>query len=149
MSSRVGTCSRDTVHLSSGAVHLAAWHCSCGTIHLTAGSLPVRSPCRTTPRLLPSVLGSRPSLRRPRTPRNRPLLRIVTSRPPATSSRRSPMPPPWSRRLQLPINACHLHHRLPQPRPHSSSPPPLRPTKTRSSPDFTFRRLQCSTSASW
>jgi hypothetical protein len=28
-------------------------------------------------------------------------------------------------------------------------PPPLRPTKTRSSPDFTFRWLQCSTSASW
>jgi hypothetical protein len=31
----------------------------------------------------------------------------------------------------------------------SSSLPPLRPKKTWSSPDFTFRRPQCSTSASW
>jgi hypothetical protein len=31
----------------------------------------------------------------------------------------------------------------------NSSSPSLRPTKTRSSPDFTFRRPQYSTSASW
>jgi hypothetical protein len=42
-----------------------------------------------------------------------------------------------------------LHRHLPRPRPRSSSPPPLRPTKTRSSLDFTFRRPQCSTSANW
>jgi hypothetical protein len=100
---------------------------------------PVRSPCQTTPRLLPSVLGLRPSSRRLRQPRRRPSLpvaasrlplSVTTSRPPASSSsRRSPSlrPPPWSRRLQLPVSACHLclHHRLPRPRPRSSSPPPL------------------------
>jgi hypothetical protein len=73
--------------------------------------------------------------------------RRCASRPPASSSRRSPRPPPWSRRLQLPVSACH--RRLPRSWPHSSSPPPLQPTKTRSSPDFTFTRLQCSTSANW
>jgi hypothetical protein len=31
----------------------------------------------------------------------------------------------------------------------ASSSPPLRPMKTRSSSDFTFRQPQCSTSASW
>jgi hypothetical protein len=112
-------------------------------------SASVRSPCRMTPRLLPSVLGSRPSSRRSRTPRHRPPLPIVASRPPASSSMRSPRPSPWRRRLQLPVSACHL--RLPHhlPRPRSSSPPPLRPTKTRSLSNFTFRRLQCSTSANW
>jgi hypothetical protein len=109
----------------------------------------VRSPYRTTPRLLPSVLGSRPSSRRLRTPRRRLPLPVTASRPPASS--RSPRPSPWSRRLQLPVSACHLrlHHHLPRPRPRSSSPPPLRPTKTRSLSDFTFKRLQCSTSACW
>jgi hypothetical protein len=111
---------------------------------------PVRSPCRATPRLLPSMLDSRPSSNRPRTPRRGPLLLVATSRPPASSSR-SPRPPPWSRRLQLLVSTCHLRlpRYLPRPRPRSSSPPPLRPTKTRSSSDFTFRRPQCSTSASW
>jgi hypothetical protein len=42
---------------------------SCGTVHPPPILYPVRSPCRTTPRLLPSVLGSRPSSRRSRTPR--------------------------------------------------------------------------------
>jgi hypothetical protein len=113
---------------------------------------PVRSPCRTTPKQLPSVLGPRPSLRRPRMPRHRLPLPVAASRPPTSSSRRrSPRPPSLSRRLPLPVSACHLRlpRHLPRPRPRSSSPPPLRPTKTRSSPDFTFRRPQCSTSASW
>jgi hypothetical protein len=44
----------------------------------------MRSPCRTTPRLLPSVLGSRPMSRRPRTPRRRPPLPVVASRPPTS-----------------------------------------------------------------
>jgi hypothetical protein len=43
----------------------------------------MRSPCRTTPRLLPSVLGSRPSSRWSMTPRRRPPLPVDTSRPPA------------------------------------------------------------------
>jgi hypothetical protein len=44
--------------------------------------------------------------------------------------------------LPVPISTCHLclHRRLPRPRPRHSSPPPLRPMKTRSSPDFTFMR---------
>jgi hypothetical protein len=90
------------------------WHCSSPPV-----LWPVRSPCRTTPRLLPSVLGSRPLSRRPRTPRRRLPLHIAASRMPASSSRRSPRPPPWSRRLQLPVSACHL--RLPRSRPRSSS----------------------------
>jgi hypothetical protein len=72
---------------------------------------------------------------------------VAASRPPASSRKRSPRPSPWSRRLQLPVSACHL--RRPRPRPRSSSPPPLRPIKTRSSLDFTFRWLQCSMSVSW
>jgi hypothetical protein len=121
-------------------------YCSHSIVHRPPVLCPVRSPCRTSPRLLPSVLGSRPSSRRPRMSRRRPPLPVAASRPPTSSSRRSPRPPSWSRRLQLPISACHL--RLPRRRPHSSSQPPLRPMKTRSSPDFTFRRPQCSTSAS-
>jgi hypothetical protein len=119
-------------------------YCSCSTVHPSHGTVhsppvlcPMRSPCRTTPRLLPSMLDSRPLSRRPR---SRPPLPVTVSRP-----------PPWSRRLQLPVSVCHLrlHRRLPRPRPRSSSPPPLQPTKTRSSPDFTFRRPQCSTSSNW
>jgi hypothetical protein len=51
----------------------------------------MRSSCRTTPRLLPSALGSMPSSRRLRTSRRRPPLPIAASRPPASS--RSPRPP--------------------------------------------------------
>jgi hypothetical protein len=124
-----------------------------GTVHPPPPVLcPMRSPCQTTPRLLPFVLGSRPSQRKLRTPRHRLPLPVAASRSPASSlQRRSPRPPPWSRRLPLPVNVCHLclHQHLPRPRPRRSSPQPLRPTKTRSSPDFTFRRPQCSTSASW
>jgi hypothetical protein len=115
-----------------------------GTVHPSPSDLcPVRSPFRTIPRLLASVLGSRPSSRRSRTPRRRPLLPVAVSRLPAFSSRRrSPRPPPWSRRLPLPVSACHprLYRHLPRLRPCRSSPPSLRPTKTRSSSDFTFRR---------
>jgi hypothetical protein len=117
---------------------------SCGTVHPPLSVLcPVRSPCRTTPMLLPSVLGSRPSSSRPSTPRRRPPLPVAVTRRPTSSRRRSPRPPPWSRRLRLHVSACHphLHRHLPRPRPHRSSPPPLRPTKTRSSSDFTFKRL--------
>jgi hypothetical protein len=39
-------------------------------------------------------------------PRRRPPLPVAASRPPASSSRRSPRLPPWSRRLQLPVSAC-------------------------------------------
>jgi hypothetical protein len=56
---------------------------------------------------------------------------VAASRLPASSRKRSPRPSLWSRRLQLPVSAFHL--RLPRPWPRSSSPPPLRPTKTRSS----------------
>jgi hypothetical protein len=126
-----------------------------GTVHMAlfippSVLYPMRSPCRMTPRLLPSMIGSRPSSWRPRTLRHRPPLRVAASRPPASSRRRSPRPSPWSRRLQLAVSACHLHLHLcilwSQPR--SLSPPPLRPTKTGLLPDFTFRQLQCSTSAS-
>jgi hypothetical protein len=116
---------------------------SCGTVHPPPVLCPVQPPCRTTPRLLPSMLSLRPSSRRPRTLRRRPPSPVAASRPLASSSRkRSPRPPPWSRRLQLPTSVCHLRlpHLLLRPRPRSSSPPPLRSTKTRSSPDFTFRR---------
>jgi hypothetical protein len=118
---------------------------SCSTVHPPPALCPVRSPCQTTPRLLPSVLSSKSSSRRPRTPRRRSPLPIAVSRPSASSlRRRSPRPPPWRRRLQLPVSACHLRlpRHLPWLRPHSSPPPPppLRPMKTHSSPDFTFRR---------
>jgi hypothetical protein len=45
---------------------------SCGVVHPPSVLCPVRPPCRTTSRLLPSVLSSRPSLRRPRMLRRRP-----------------------------------------------------------------------------
>jgi hypothetical protein len=127
-----------------------------GTVHMALFISPpvlclVRSPCRMTPRLLSSVFDSRPSSRRPRMPRRRPPLCVAASRSPDSSSRRSLRPPPWSRRLQLSVSACHLrlHRCLPRSRPRSLSPPPLQPTKTRSLSDFTFRRLQCSMSSSW
>jgi hypothetical protein len=138
-------CSHDTAH-PRGTVYVALF-ISLPAMFISPSVLcPVRSPCRTTPRLLPTRLSSRPSSRRPR---HRPPLRVAASRPPA--SLRSPRPPPWSRRLLLPVSVCHLrlHRRLPRSWPRSSSPPPLRPTKIRSSPDFTFRRLHCSMSASW
>jgi hypothetical protein len=138
----------------AAVLFILRWSCSRGILHpppvlfaqyCSSPSVlcPVRSPCRMTPRLLPFVFGSRPSSRRQRTLRRRPPLPVAAFRPPTSSSRsRSPRPPPWRRRLQLPVSACHLrlHHCLPRSWPHSSSPPPLQPTKTRSSPDFTFRR---------
>jgi hypothetical protein len=54
------------------------------------------------------------------------------------------------RRIQA-VSACylHLHLCILRSQPRSLSPPPLRPTKTGLLPDFTFRQLQCSTSASY
>jgi hypothetical protein len=113
-----------------GPVHMVlsihSWYCLHVTVHSPSVLCPVRSPCRMTPRLLPSMLGSRPLSRRTRTSRRRPPLPVAASRLPTSSSRwRSPRSSLWSIRLHLTVSACHLYRRLLWSRPRSSSPPPL------------------------